>query len=151
MTQYRPITCADIPALFAVRTATDENNLSREQLTRLGITEDFLREKLLDSYKGWLCEVDEQVVGFAMGDGSTGEIWVIAVLPEHVCKGIGSVLLRQVEDWLFEVGCRELWLTIDVDTSLRAYSFYCKRGWGDAEIRDGLRYMKKARPAPDPL
>jgi GNAT superfamily N-acetyltransferase len=147
---FRPITCADIPALFVVRTATDENNLSREQLTRLGITEGSVREKLLGSYKGWLCEVDDQVVGFAMGDSRTGEMWVIAVLPEHVGKGVGSALLRHVEDWLWETGCRELWLTTDVDTHLRAYSFYRKHGWADAEIRDGLRYMKKARSASAP-
>lgn len=49
---YRPITCVDIPALFAVRAATDEHDLSREQLTALGITEESVREKLLGSYNG---------------------------------------------------------------------------------------------------
>jgi GNAT superfamily N-acetyltransferase len=143
---YRPVTCADIPALFAVRTATDENNLTREQLTRLGITEESVGEKLRGSYKGWLCESDGRVVGFAMGDRSTGELWVIAVLPEHVGRGIGSALLRRVEEWLWDAGCGELWLTTDVDPRLRAYSFYRRHGWVDDAIRDGLRYMKKPRP-----
>lgn len=146
MTCYREITCSDIPALFAIRTATDENNLSLEQLKALGITEDSVRDKILGSYKGWLCEVDGQVVGFAMGDRTSGELWVIAVLPGHIRKGIGSRLIRQVEDWLWQSGCNELWLTTDVDTKLRAYSFYRKHGWDDSGIRGGLRYMKKARP-----
>lgn len=145
MTCYREITCDDIPALFAVRAATDENNLSLEQLKALGITEDAVRDKILGSYKGWLCEVDGRVVGFAMGDRSSGELWVIAVLPEYTCRGIGSKLIRLVEDWLWQSGCGELWLTTDVDTTLRAYSFYGRQGWVDSEIRGGLRYMRKAR------
>jgi hypothetical protein len=36
--KFREITADDIPALFAVRAATHENRLSREELTALGIT-----------------------------------------------------------------------------------------------------------------
>ena len=146
MTHYREITCDDIPALFVIRTATDENNLSLERLRALGITEDSVRDRILGSYKGWLCEEDGRPAGFAMGDRSSGELWVIAVLPEYIRRGIGSELIRRVEDWLWQCGCRELWLTTDVDTGLRAYSFYLKHGWIDSEIRRGVRYMKKARP-----
>ncbi|NLF38087.1 GNAT family N-acetyltransferase [bacterium] len=141
----RAITPADIPALFAVRTATDENRLSREQLTALDITEATVLEKLRTTYSGWLCEDEGKVVGFAMGDRATGEMWVIAVLPSHIRRGIGSELLEKVEQWLLSEGCAGLWLTTDVDTTLRAYAFYRKHGWEDDRIENGLRYMRKKR------
>lgn len=143
--EYRPIEPADIPDLFAVRTATDENNLSREELTAMGITEESVLERLRQNHRGWLCEAHGRVVGFAMGDKSTGELWVIAVLPEFIGRGIGSRLLALVEEWLWSCGCDELWLTTDLDTKLRAYSFYRKHGWEDDRIEDGLRYMKKRK------
>ncbi|HHT26732.1 MAG TPA: hypothetical protein GXZ82_05750 [Firmicutes bacterium] len=57
----------DVPALFEVRVRTDEYRLTHEELTALGITEESVRNRLKGSLKGWLCEVDGQVVGFAMG------------------------------------------------------------------------------------
>jgi ribosomal protein S18 acetylase RimI-like enzyme len=139
----REITEKDIPDLFKVRVRTHENCLTYEQLKSLGITEESVKARLEGSLKGWLYEVDNQVVGFAMGDGATGEMWVIAVLPEFVGKGIGSKLLIAVENWLFACGCQQLWLTTDIDTSLKAYSFYRQHGWIDTRIEDGMRYMAK--------
>jgi ribosomal protein S18 acetylase RimI-like enzyme len=104
MRLIREIEIADIPSLFRVRTATDENRFSREDLAALDINAATVKEKLLGNYKGWLCDEDGEVVGFAMGDKSSGELWVIAVLPSHICKGIGSQLLKQVENWLFKHG-----------------------------------------------
>ena len=141
---FREITERDIPALFVVRVATHENALSREELTALGITEESVKAKLASTFKGWLCEVDGRVVGFAIGDRSTGELWVIALLPEYLGQGIGSRLLTAVEKWLRESGCRRLWLTTDLDATLRAYAFYRSHGWEDDRIENGMRYMAKA-------
>src|SRR5262245_52382647 len=143
--RIREITEADIPDLFAVRVATHENRLTREELASLGITEESVKERLNGSFKGWLCEVDHQVVGFAMGDRSTGELWVIAVLPDYIGQGIGSALLRRVEDWLQVNGCTQLWLTTDIDTQRKAYTFYRQHGWRDDRIAYGVRYMVKNR------
>jgi GNAT superfamily N-acetyltransferase len=140
---YREINEQDVPSLFVVRTATHQNRLTLEELHDLGITEETVREKMRGTYKGWLCEVDGRTVGFAMGDRSTGELWVIAVLPEVVGKGIGSKLLRAVEQWLVASGCQRLWLTTDVDPALKAYDFYRNHGWEDDRIEDGVRYMWK--------
>jgi len=141
--KIRGITEADIPALFAVRVATHENRLTRAELVSLGITEESVKKRLRGSFKGWLCEASDQVVGFAMGDGSTGELWVIALLPDYIGQGIGSALLRRVEDWLQANGCTQLWLTTDIDTKLKAYTFYLQHGWRDDRVEDGLRYMVK--------
>jgi ribosomal protein S18 acetylase RimI-like enzyme len=79
-----------------------------------------------------------------MGDRSSGEMLVIAVLPTHIRRGIGGALPEKVEIWLFSEGCSSLWLTTDVDTRLRAYSFYKEHGCRDWKIENGLRYMKNA-------
>ncbi|MAX23709.1 MAG: GNAT family N-acetyltransferase [Phycisphaeraceae bacterium] len=142
----RRIEKTDIPALFIVRVATRENALSMETLNQLGITLDSVATMMDTTHQGWLCEMDNKVVGFAMGNRKTGEMWVLAVLPEYENRGMGKALILAVENWLFSEGLEELWLTTDIDTTLRAYGFYRHLGWQDSEIRDGCRYMKKFRP-----
>jgi hypothetical protein len=85
MSVIRPTELSDIPKTFRVRTATDENRLTLAELAALGINENSVKEKLLSSYKGWLCEEKDSVVGFAIGDRSSGEMWVIAV-HSHSCS-----------------------------------------------------------------
>lgn len=142
----REITASDVDDLFTVRIATRENALSREQLTALGITEDTVLTMLATTHRGWLCEQDGRVVGFAMGNRANGEMWVIAVLPDHEGRGIGAELLIRVEDWLWSEGWDQVWLTTDVDSTLRAYGFYRRHGWLDHEVKNGLRYMRKTKP-----
>jgi GNAT superfamily N-acetyltransferase len=145
MRTFREIEISDIPALFRVRTATDENCLTMEELAALEINPTTVKAKLLASHKGWLCEDAGMMVGFAMGDRATGELWVIAVLPSHIGQGIGSELLARVENWLFDAGCAELWLVTAIDPQRRAYTFYLKRGWQDWKIEAEARYLKKVR------
>ena len=143
--RFRKITPADVPELFAVRSATRESSFSREQLAGLGINEESVSAMIDITHRGWLCEADDRVVGFAMGNRGSGEMWVIAVLPDHEGGGIGAELLTRVEDWLWSEGWTEIWLETDVDPSLRAYGFYKRQGWVDREIRDETRYMKNLR------
>lgn len=141
--KFREITIQDIPAIFEVRVATDENNFTYEELEASGISPESVEEKLRTSYKGWLCETDHNVVGFVIADKETGEIWVIAVLPEHINRGIGTQLLNLAEHWLISSGKNRFWLTTDPDKKLRAYSFYLKNGWTDWKEENGLLYMNK--------
>ena len=92
MNVIRRIEASDVPQLFRVRAATDENRLTLDRLAALGINEKSVREKLLSSHQGWLCEEQGSVVGFAMGDRSSGEMEVIAGLPTHIRRGIGGRL-----------------------------------------------------------
>jgi len=140
---FREIEQRDIPTLFHIRTSIDENTLSLRQLAEMGITQESVHSRIVASCKGWLCETDDRAVGFAIGDKKTGEMWVIAVLPEYINRGIGSKLIVLVEEWLFSNGWPAIWLTTDIDDSLRAYTFYRKHGWKDKEIRNGTRYMIK--------
>lgn len=146
MFQVSEINHTDIPELFVVRVATRENALSLRELEILGINEESVAQMLNTSHRGWLCEEGDRVVGFAMGDRRTGELWVIALLPDWEEKGIGKLLMEKVESWLWSEGFTNIWLTTDIDISLRAYGFYLHLGWYDDVLRDGLRYMKKNKP-----
>jgi GNAT superfamily N-acetyltransferase len=140
----RRITHADIPVLFDIRPRTRENALTLEELRRLGITPESVDAALLDATRGWLWETTEgDVAGFCMADRSTGELLVIALLPEHEGRGIGGQLMQQAEDWLARSGCTRAWLTTDLDPTLRAYGFYRHRGWTDWKIERGMRWMER--------
>lgn len=141
---YREIRPDDVPSLFDVRVATWHNDRGREELATLGITHESVLLMLAESHCGWLCEVDARVVGFAMGNKYSGEMWVIAVLREYEGNGIGKRLLSVVEEWLWSEGWTEIWLTTDLDETIRAVGFYRHLGWADWKIEpDGDRFMNK--------
>lgn len=144
----REITVEDLPTLFEVRIATWHNPDGAEELERLGITPASVASMIeTGSHRGWLAEVDRQIVGFAMGDRTNGEMWVIAVLAEYEGRGIGKALLAAVEFWLATNGWDEVWLTTDTDETLRAVGFYRHLGWRDWKFQDGDRFMRKRLPA----
>tara|TARA_Y100001934_G_scaffold283308_1_gene402017 strand:- start:4700 stop:5026 length:327 start_codon:yes stop_codon:yes gene_type:complete len=95
------------------------------------------------SHKGWLAEVDEQIVGFTMGDRTNGEMWVIAVLKALEGREIGRALMNRVEEWLSDCGWDEIWLTPDVDETLHAVGFYRHLRWEDWKFEAGDRFMRK--------
>lgn len=142
---FRKIELNDVPALIVLRGQTRENAISPEELADLGITPARVVEYLQTTHQGWLCEADGKIVGFAIGDGSTGELWVIAVAPEFEGRGIGSRLLSLVETWLWAQGQASLWLWTDIDESRRAFSFYRRHGWEKDRVEDGALYLKKQR------
>lgn len=125
----RPIEPHDLNALFDLRAATRENSFSRDALRQIGITEESMSQLLRTTHRGWLCEEREGIIGFAIGDGNTGELSVIAVLPGSEGRGVGSRLLAVVEQWLFSRGHAELWLWTSSDPQKRAFPFYIRHGW----------------------
>ncbi len=147
---FRPIEAADLPELFDLRAVTRENPYSRDDLRKIGITEDSSAAGLRTTHRGWLCESDGIKTGFAIGDGKTGEMCVIAVLPAFEGRGVGSRLLNAVETWLFSLGWKELWLWTSPDTRLRAFTFYARRGWEVSKKEEGVMYLRKKAPMPSP-
>lgn len=136
----------DLSEIIEVRASTRENSLSRAALRDLGITEESTAELLRTTHRGWLCEEEERIVGFAIGDGKTGELWVIAVLPEFEGRGVGLRLIESVEEWLWSLGWQEVWLWTSSDPKKRAFTFYSKRGWHVTETKGEILYMKKIKP-----
>ena len=129
---FREIVPGDINAIIDLRTRTREHSISMDELIKMGITEENVIAKIKSNYKGWLCECDNKIVGFSLGNKDTGEMWVIAILPEYESRGIGKKLMELVKNWLFQFKDR-LWLTTDDDPKYRAYNFYIKNGWEKSE------------------
>jgi ribosomal protein S18 acetylase RimI-like enzyme len=148
----RAIEARDLAELFDLRASTRENPYSRDALREIGITEETTAARLRTTNRGWLCETEGKLVGFAIGDGSTGEMCVIAVLPEFEGQRVGSRLLDAVEAWLYSLGWKELWLWTSADTKRRAFTFYTGHGWTISENKGEIVYMKKKAPnqPPDP-
>lgn len=143
----RPTTAADLPELFQLRAQTRENALSPEYLATLGITPETAATGLASGdTRGWLCEIDGRIVGFASGDRTSGEMLVLAILPDFEGRGIGRRLLNEVTGWLQHCGCPRIWLTANPDPDGRAHGFYRRCGWvptgeisGDDEVLQLMR------------
>lgn len=127
---FRQTRTSDAEACFSVRGRTREYPISREQLAAIGITPASFAAGLESGrVTGRVCEDDAQVVGFCSGDTETGEVLVLAVLPEYEGKGIGRRLLAEVVGELRAHGHRRLWLGASPDPATRAHGFYRSLGW----------------------
>jgi ribosomal protein S18 acetylase RimI-like enzyme len=86
-----------------------------------------------------VCTYDERIVGYCFGDKHTGEIVVLAVLPQYEGCGIGKALLLQIVEDLRSFGYRRLFLSCSGDSSHRSYGFYRHLGWrptGSFDVND---------------
>jgi GNAT superfamily N-acetyltransferase len=126
---FRRATPADIPAMSAIRLAVRENVLSDPRKVTLAMYEDYL-DRL---GRGWVAELDGEVVGFAYGARADASIWALFVRPEHEGKGIGKELLALAVAWLFEIGAGRVVLSTDPGT--RADRFYAAQGWARGAMK----------------
>jgi len=123
--QFREAQLTDIPALFDVRYSVTENVLRNRALVTVADTEDYLTRR----GKGWLCEINEQVVGFGIADLQDHSIWALFVRPEHVGSGVGRHLHHLMLAWYFTQTSQTVWLSTSPNT--RAEEFYRRQGWQD--------------------
>ncbi|WP_425274312.1 hypothetical protein [Pseudomonas kitaguniensis] len=79
---------ADINAIFDIRTSVQENHLSHDQLTDMGITPETIRQAILDTPCAWVAEVDGVPVGFP---------WLM--LRMVVCSLLSFFLSSRGTDW----------------------------------------------------
>jgi GNAT superfamily N-acetyltransferase len=126
---FREAKIEDIPALFEVRHSVKENILSDPRKVTPEMCETFLSK----SGKGWLCEMEGEVVGFSVASLEDSSIWALFVKPSYEGRGIGKRLLRLATDWLFEMRSTSISLATDADT--RADEFYKRQGWLRGEIK----------------
>jgi GNAT superfamily N-acetyltransferase len=120
---FREAIIADIAQIQIVRNAVKENTLSDPALVSNADCEEFMTVR----GKGWVCEVEQQIVGFAIADLQDDNIWALFLLPEYEHKGIGQALQKIMLDWYFAQGKEKVWLGTAFDT--RAENFYRKSGW----------------------
>lgn len=141
----RTAVASDIPAMHRVRLAVTENRLTSN------ITEASYVSAIAEPGCGWVAIEGGIVIGFAVGNGATGNIWALFVDPDHEGLGIGRHLHDAMVRWLFGGGLPRLHLGTGAGT--RAEVFYRQAGWrrtglsSDGEVEFELRVSDfKRRP-----
>ena len=131
----REATVSDIKQIQIVRNAVKENTLSDPSLVTDKDCEEFIRER----GKGWVCEMDGNIVGFSIVDLKDHNIWALFLHPDYEKKGIGRQLHDIMLDWYFTQTQENVWLGTSPNT--RADAFYRTAGWkeigshGDGEVK----------------
>ena len=137
---------SDIPAMQRVRHAVRENRLAS-----LVIPAEAYREAIEDTGRGWVIEVDGEVLAFAVVNAQTGNVWALFVDPTHERRGFGRQLLDALVAWGWSAGLERLYLSTAPGT--RAEGFYAAAGWRrtgltpDGEVAFELRRSDQT-PAP---
>ncbi|MEO5943490.1 MAG: GNAT family N-acetyltransferase [Ferruginibacter sp.] len=114
---------ADIKQIQVVRNSVTENTLSNPDLVSDQDCEEFMTVR----GKGWVCEINDQIVGFAIADLKENNIWALFLDPQFEGKGIGQQLHKAMLDWYFTQTKDKVWLGTAFNT--RAEQFYRKAGW----------------------
>lgn len=142
----REATISDIKQIQIVRNSVKENTLSNPDL----VTDEDCKEFITVRGKGWVCEINNEIVGFSIADLQDHNIWALFLHPGFEKQGIGKKLHDIMIDWYFEQTNETVWLGTSPDT--RAETFYRKAGWteigthGRGEIKFEMTYndwMKK--------
>ena len=134
---FREIRADDVEELFDLRGATRENAISREKLARFGITPASVAENLAAGLtRGWACAHESRLVGFCICQPDSGEVLVLAVLPDFEGRGIGNTLLSRAVDCLRSGKPPRIWLGASPDPATRSHGFYRTRGWRPTGERD---------------
>jgi GNAT superfamily N-acetyltransferase len=126
--KFREARLHDIPAIREIRSAVKENMLSDPERVPASMVADYLTTL----GKGWVCELDDRVVGFSFAASRSRSIWALFVLPGNEGQGIGKQLLRLASDWLFDNGAGKVVLSTAPNT--RADGFYRSQGWIRGEL-----------------
>ncbi|MBN3779719.1 GNAT family N-acetyltransferase [Burkholderia sp. Ac-20345] len=127
---WRRAVPGDAAACIALRGKTRENAFTEAQLRGLGITVESWGDGIRDGlFSGHICCANGRMVGYCFGDTDSGEIVVLAILPEYEGAGIGKRLLRQVIDEFAANGFASLFLGCSTDPTSRSHGFYRHLGW----------------------
>ena len=129
----------DIAQIQIVRHSVRENILSDPNL----VTDQDCREFLTKRGKGWVCEINNEIVGFSIADLKENNIWALFLKPEFEKQGIGRQLHDIMLDWYFEQTRNSVWLGTTPKT--RAESFYRKSGWKEIGThgKDEIKFEMK--------
>jgi len=125
---FREAKIDDIKQIQIVRNSVKENILSDPDL----VTDEDCMEFITVRGKGWVCEIDKRIVGFAIADLKDNNIWALFLDPEFEKKGIGQQLHKIMLDWYFIQTKNKVWLGTAFNT--RAENFYRKTGWTEVGL-----------------
>ena len=91
-----------------------------------------------------IVEFNKVIIGSAMigYDGHRGSLYYLAVDPKHQRKGVGGMLMKEIEKRLIEVGCPKINIFIR-NSNIEVKEFYQSI---DYEEQDCLVYGKRLIP-----
>ena len=125
----------DIQRMQVIRNSVTENTLSDPAL----VTDDDYQEFITLRGKGWVCEVDHQLVGFSIVDLHNHNIWALFLHPDFEKQGIGQLLHDTMLNYYFSITKTTVWLGTSPNT--RAEGFYRKKGWKNVGMHgDELKF-----------
>ena len=128
--EYRAAHANDAPECVTLRARTRQNAVSAERLKAFGITAESWAEDIRRGVlPGYVCLAGERVIGYCFGARESGEVVVLALLPEFENQGIGKALLKRVVEELKRSGFKRLFLGCSPDPSTRSHGFYRQLGW----------------------
>ena len=138
MPMIRKAQPSDIAECVRIRGLTRENAVSEARLASLGITVASWSQRLaLNKLVGHICTEGDRMLGYCFGDTQTGEIVVLALVPNAEGRGLGRRLLFGVVADLRALGHRRMFLGCSRDSSTRSYGFYRHLGWTSTGEIDG--------------
>ena len=120
---FRQALITDIPQIQVVRNAVTENTMSDPAL----VPDKDVADYITNRGKGWVCEINKTIVGFAIVSVTDNNVWALFILPGFDKKGIGKKLHDDMMDWYFSQTTTSIWLSTTPGT--RAEQFYRKAGW----------------------
>ena len=126
--KIREAVLADIPLIQVVRNAVKENRLSDPSL----VPDEDVADYITRRGKGWVCETDDRVIGFAIVSVVDNNVWALFIEPGFEAMGAGRKLHDEMMNWYFEQTDKPIWLGTAPGT--RAESFYRKAGWREAGL-----------------
>jgi ribosomal protein S18 acetylase RimI-like enzyme len=128
--EYRSACPEDSDECIQLRGLTRQNAISVALLAQHGITTESWSASIRSNVlAGFLCVSQGSIVGYCFGDRNTGEVVVLALLPDFEDRGIGRTLLSQVVTELIRSGHTKLFLGCSSESQSRSYGFYRHLGW----------------------
>jgi GNAT superfamily N-acetyltransferase len=99
-------------AIQTVRNPVTENTLSDPSLITDNNCDDFISKR----GKGWVCEIDSNIVGFSVVDMQYNNVWALFEHPAFEKRGIGRRLHDMMLDWYFSQTSSKVWLGTSPNT-----------------------------------
>ena len=83
---FREAQLKDIGDIMDVRMSVRENALNTPGLVTDKDCEEFITQR----GNGWVCEIENKVIGFSIVDAKEHNVWALFVRPEYAKMGIGN-------------------------------------------------------------
>lgn len=119
----REARASDIAEMHRIRLSVRENALT----DRISVQPQHYEVMLKVRGRGWVAEIDGQIVGFAVADAIAGTVWALFVDQSSERRGVGRELHDTMIRWFFDQGIDSVRLSTMPGT--RAERFYKAAGW----------------------